>query len=205
MSLDESPVLQSRMVVDWGRVLVRRGVAKLGLEQSSRRRSSRRTGYLRIRNLLLASGESAVLPSSGSDPEEDTTCVGRVRKFSRPADSDESDGGSSEDEPLARRVRPRAAGMVSEDVSLPDGELLSEGASDEEGDDFEEVPCEEVSDEGSESGYPGSFGEEEGASSEEESADSDYESEDDVIYVGTQSAPTALLRQSLVSSYFVRK
>jgi hypothetical protein len=182
MGEDESLLLQSAMVREQGTVLMRRVVAKMAQARSARARSARLAGRRGAIRLLLG---QVAFPGfdgyeSGQESEEDSSLKGRKR-LSRPAESE--DEGSSEDEPLSRRVKLGKLEVQVEQESEEEPECGS----------FES---------GSACGEAPEYGEEEEEDSEEESSGSD--SDDDVIYMGRQSASTVALRQSLLSQFFAR-
>lgn len=185
MGEDESLLLQSAMVREQGTVLMRRVVAKMAQARSARARSARLAGRRGAIRLLLGSLGQVPFPGfdgyeSGQESEEDSSLKGRKR-LSRPAESE--DEGSSEDEPLSRRVKLGKLEVQVEQESEEEPECGS----------FES---------GSACGEAPEYGEEEEEDSEEESSGSD--SDDDVIYMGRQSASTVALRQSLLSQFFAR-
>ena len=163
------------MARGWAEVLRRRAVAHLGASQASRLRAVRLVRMADRRRVAL-SGEGGVL-TPGSDV---------IVACSLPLGYDSLSGNDSEDEPLSRRVK-SYSGFQSSTFDVSSGSTESE----------KEVE----SGEGCSLGSEGSECEE--ASEEDSQTEREDDSDDDLIYVGRESAMSALRSQALLSRWTV--
>ena len=173
LSSSTSVVLQSSMVRGWEKVLRRRAVAHIGASRAARSRA--------VRLIRMAERRSAVLSGeSGGSPSVSEAPVARFLQASRHSDS----GDDSEDEPLSRRVTTNS-GFHPSTFDSPTLSIKSdeeEGESGEDSSESSESKCEEASEVDSET-------------------ESEGESDDEVIYMGRESAMSNFRSQALLSRW----
>ena len=166
-------VLQSSMVRGWAKVLRRRAVAHLGATKASCHRAVRLLRMAERRNLALSGGDRVLVPS-----------LDRVVSSFPQVSYNSGSGDDSEDEPLSRRIS-APLGFRSSTFDAPEGSVGS----------VEEVD----SGEGGSSGSDES--EQEDASEEDSETESEEDSDDDLIYMGRESALSNSRSQALLSRW----